>query len=152
VSSENPLAVGIRSGQATRWSNPGNVVPPPEGGRMTDTYSGADLVRQALAAAKTPEEQDAVKQAVAEAALEILAQLHDDPEIESEYPDSDPIAIARELAIRELRAAAVDTTMRPPRVTHLSLEQLEVFEAELESARKRAANTVRRSLRPPPPG
>jgi len=117
-----------------------------------ENCSAADLVRQALAAAKTPEEQDAVREAVAEAAQEILAQLHDDPDTESEYPDSDPVAIAREHAVRELRAAAADTTMRPPRVTHLSLEELEMFQDELELARERAATTVRRSLLPPPPG
>ena len=115
-----------------------------------ENHSGADLVRQALAAAKTPEDQAAVRQAIAEAAQEIHAQQHDDTDTESEYPDSDPIAIARDHAVRELRAAAVDSTMRPPRVTHLSWEELEMFQEELELARKRAAATVRRSLRPPP--
>ena len=111
--------------------------------------SGVDLVRQAIAAAKSPEEQQAVRQAITEAAEEILTQLHDDPDTEGEYADPDPIAIAQQHAIRELRAAAADTTMRPPRVTHLSLEDLEMFEKELESARERAAVLVRRSLKPP---
>jgi hypothetical protein len=120
---------------------------------MMDANSGADLVRQALAAAKTPQEQAAVRQAVDDAARAILGELDADPETEIEERNSDPIAIAREHAIRELRAAAAETTMRPPpRVTHFSLPELKLFEAELESARRRAATTVRRSLRPPPAG
>ena len=119
---------------------------------MPDTNTGAELVRQALAAAKTPEEQAAVRQAVTEAAQQIRRELDADLDTESEYPETDPIAIARDHAIRELRAAAVDTTMRPPaRASHLSLEELTMFEEELESVRQRAATIIRQSLRPPPP-
>ena len=118
-----------------------------------ENRSGAELVRQALAAAKTPAEQKVVRRAIAEAAKGIQAQVGEALDTEYADEDSDPVAIAREHAIRELRAAAVDTTMRPPpRVTNLSLKELQMFEEELELARERAATIVRRSLRPPAAG
>ena len=119
---------------------------------IADDRTGADLVREAMRAADTPEEREAARGAAAEAANELRAQLRRYWNTERPRGGFDPIAIAREHVIRELRAASIDATMRPPpHLEHLSEEERELFEKELESARERAATIVRRSLRPPPP-
>ena len=115
--------------------------------------TGAGLVREAINAAETREEREVARQAAVEAANEIRAQLRRYWDTERPRGGFDPIAIAREHVIRELRAATIDAIIGPPpHVAHLSVEELEVFEKELELARKRAATIVRRSLRPPAPG
>jgi len=112
---------------------------------------GADLVREAIDAAETREEREVARQAAVEAANEMHAQLKRYWDTERPRGGFDPIAIAREYAIRELRAATINAIIGPPpHVAHLSVEELKVFEKELGLARKRAATIVRRSLRPPP--
>ena len=116
-----------------------------------ENHSGADLVRQAMSVAKNREQREAAWVAASQAMHEISTLLHEHWERHGSRDGLDPITVARQHAIRELRAAAIDTTMRPPpHVAHLSVEELGVFKEELELARKRAATIVRRSLRPPP--
>jgi hypothetical protein len=91
-----------------------------------------------------------VRLTAAEAATEIHSRLTRYWDAARPRGGFDPIAIAREHASRELRAATIDATIRPPpHLECLGEEELAVFEEELQLARERAATIVRRSLRPP---
>jgi Arc/MetJ-type ribon-helix-helix transcriptional regulator len=112
---------------------------------MRQVYSGADLVREALAAARTLQEREAARTAADQAADEVAALLL---RAESMPIDSYPVTVARQRVIDELHAVAANTWPPPP--AFFSGFERGLYERELETARKLAADVVRQSLRPPP--
>jgi len=112
---------------------------------MTETYSGADLVRQALAAARTPQEQEAVRHAADHATQEIAVLLS---RTEDVHIDVYPITAARRRVIEELKAVVQNTWPPPPDPAFFSRFEQGLYERELETARRVSAEAVRQSLRP----
>jgi hypothetical protein len=118
---------------------------------MTESRSGAELVRLALAAAKTPEEREVAWQAASQAAHEISLLLHRHWARRGRRGGLDPITVARQHAIRELHAATVNSTMpMPPHLAFLLPSERRLCQEELRTARRLSAKVVRQSLRPLP--
>lgn len=112
---------------------------------MTRTHSGAELVREALAAATTAEEQEAVRHAADLAANEMTALLRRG---ESMRIDIYPITAARQRVIDELNAVVQNTWPPPPPPAFFSSFERGLYERELDTARRHSADVVRQSLRP----
>jgi len=112
---------------------------------MTQTHSGAELVREALAAAKTLEEQDVVRHAADHAASEMAELLR---RFESMQIDIYPITAARQRVIDELQAVVKNTWPPPPAPAFFSSFERGLYERELDTARRISADVVRQSLPP----
>ena len=118
---------------------------------MRKPQSGAELIRQALANAQTPEERKTAEDAAATVAREITAYLHRHwDEQGTGASREDPIAGACQFVIRELYAAATGIDITALGLGPSLPSKETPFEKELEVMRQRSAEIVSKNLPPNP--
>jgi hypothetical protein len=110
-------------------------------------HSGADLLRLALADAKTPEDRRLVEQAAGAAAYEMLAVVHRRLNTESgESASLGPFIVAHQHVIWELEALATGSRASLLEFWSLASCPADLYADELQGAHRRSAELVSRHL------